>query len=433
MSLSREIVMRPVASLLPAHRNARTHTKRQIQKIAKSIERFGFVMPILTDDAGRIVAGHGRLAAAKILALESVPTILANLSKDELRALAIADNEIARQAGWDKDILALEFAELKVALPELDLTVTGFEPEMVEILIDGGMLKASHREPAIPPLPKRVLTQLGDLWLIGEHRLLCGDALLAESYLRLLGSEQADIVISDPPFNVPIKGHVSSAAWQEFAMASGEMTREQFQRFLSITCERLVGASRLGSVHYLFMDWRSVQDLLSVGEAHYSELLNLIVWVKPTGGMGSLYRSRHELVAVFKNGNRSHVNRIKLGSHGRNRSNVWEYAGANGAGSDRKTAKLHPTVKNLEMIADAICDCSDPNDVVLDAFGGSGTTLVAAAQTSRRARLIEIDPAYCDVTLARAASIGLAPIHADTGKTFSQLQEERQAQESNDG
>lgn len=393
--INSNLVSRPLAALKGRPRNPRTHGKKQIRQIADSIRKFGFVTPVLIDPELVVIAGHGRLEAAKLLGLEEVPTLmLDHLSPEEIRAYVIADNKLASLAGWDKELLALEIAELS-DIAELDLTITGFEVHDLDLLRDAAGSKGARAEAPFRDLDRTepAVTRRGDLWHIGPHRLACADALEQSSYDVLMGNELADVVVTDPPYNVPILGHVSVSPRQlhrEFVMASGEMTREQFARFLSKMCVNLARASRQGSLHFIFMDWRSIGDLLSAGEEAYDQLLNVIVWVKRNAGMGALYRSRHELVALFKHGHRPHKNNVALGSNGRYRTNVWEYAGAN-AGARGQAAQLtaHPTVKNLEMIADALRDVSDPGDIVLDAFAGSGTTLVAAERCRRRARLIE--------------------------------------------
>ncbi len=348
---------------------------------------------------------------------------LEHLGAEERRAYAIADNQLAALAGWDRELLALEIAEIEIAMPELDLTVTGFQIEQIAILRDVAGSKRPKKQAHSLELPAGpAVTRKGDLWALGDHFLLCGDALDGAAYKRLLGGDRADLVVTDPPYNVPIAGHVTGqSSHREFEMASGEMSREQFQRFLSAICRQLARHTRSGSLHYVFMDWRSIADLIAAGEEHYSELLNVIVWVKAQGGMGSLYRSRHELVALFRNGRRSHVNNVELGVHGRNRTNVWEYPGVSGFGADRELGRFHPTVKNLDMIADAIRDASHQNDLVLDPFGGSGTTLIAASRTERRARIIELDPLYCDLCIQRAQTEGLPVSLVGSGDTFANV------------
>ncbi len=433
------VIHLPIASLRPRPKNARTHSKKQVRKIADSIERFGFVTPVLVDGDNTIIAGHGRVEAAKLLGLSRVPTLtLDHLSPEETRAYVIADNKLASLAGWDREILALEIAELVETAPELDLTVTGFELEEIALLQDVAGSKVSpSAEAPIPEIDRsaQAVTHPGDLWLIGGHRLLCGDALDPANYSILLGKERADLVITDPPYNVPITGHVcgrGAITHREFAMASGEMTRAEFQRFLLKVCANLTRFSRSGSLHYVFMDWRSIGDLLDAGEAHYDALLNIIVWVKANGGMGTLYRSQHELVALFKRGRRAHKNNVELGANGRYRTNVWEFAGASGFGRGRKQEVAdHPTVKNLEMITEAIRDASDQGDLVLDPFAGSGTSLIAAEHARREARLIELDEYYCDVIVKRAAQAGLSSRLSPTGEIFNEVEIRRSRERTN--
>jgi DNA modification methylase len=331
---------------------------------------------------------------------------------------------------WNKELLAREFMELADLLPMPELLTTGFEIEEIQLLQDLSGSKLTQVDVAPPPEVDRTqpaVTKLGDCWLIGEHRLLCADALKRESYVQLLGKERADLVITDPPFNRKVNGEISGKGTkhEEFVMASGELSRAQFQRFLSAMCQQLSSFSRSGSLHYIFMDWRSIGDLLSAGEAYYTELLNVLVWMKSNGGgMGSFYRSQHELIALFKRGKRAHKNNVSLGVNGRNRTNVWAYPGANTA-SRRGDLKLHPTVKNLEMISDGIRDASDHGDLVLDSFGGSGTLLLAAEQTARRARLMELDPYYCDLIVSRAQGKGLAVELQSTGQSWQEVAEHR--------
>lgn len=419
----------PISELHPRPNNARTHSPKQLRKIAASLRKFGFISPVIADEQGNIVAGHGRVEGAKLAGVDIVPVItVSHLSPEEVRAYVLADNKLATLAGWDRELLSIEIAELMEAAPELDLTVTGFDFDELELLQDA----APDEEPDLPPPATdaaQAVTRTGDLWQLGGHRLLCGDALTPSSYQSLLRRERADVVITDPPYNVPTEGHIcglGTVKHREFVMAAGEMTREQFRRFLVEVCTNLARFSRLGSLHFIFMDWRSIADLITAGEHVYDELLNLIVWVKNNGGMGSLYRSRHELVALFKNGKRPHVNRVELGSNGRYRTNVWEYPGVNSFGGDsREALKLHPTVKNSRMIADAIKDVTDHGDIVLDPFAGSGTTLIAAQRSGRIARLVEIDPLYCDTIVSRAEAEGVAAVLDSSGETFSAVQSRR--------
>jgi len=428
-----KIVMRTTGDLVARRDNPRTHSKKQLKSIVESIRRFGFTNPVLIDADSFIVAGHARVEAAKQVGLKQVPTIsLAHLSKAELKAYVITDNRTAELAGWDRELLALNFADIELLDPDFDLTLTGFDDIEIEHLCDAGGTKRLPVELPIPePRPNLPpVSQLGDVWLIGDnHRLVCGDACKRDAYRQLLETERADLIFTDPPYNVKIAGHVSGLGkvrHREFVAASGELSRSGFQLFMADFMREVVHASRSGSVHYICMDWRHIGDLLAVGESIYDQLLNLVVWAKTNGGMGSFYRSQHELVAVFKHGRRAHLNNVALGSNGRHRANVWNYAGANSFGAQRdEDLALHPTVKPLAMVADAIRDATQHRDIVLDPFGGSGTTLLAAHETGRRARLIELDPLYVDVIIRRAEASGLVARHRETGESFATLAERR--------
>ncbi len=420
---------KPVSTLHPYTNNARTHSAKQIKQIAESIKVFGFTNPILVDRSGGVIAGHGRLEAAKLLGLVAVPTIcLEQMSDAQKRAYIIADNKLAENAGWDREVLAIELQGLLEIDLDFDITTTGFEMGEIDVAIGELKCGVSDKADLIPEVDEDALpvAKSGDLWTLGNHRLLCGDALDPESYKQLLGNDKAQLVFTDPPYNVKIDGHVSGKGKHrhgEFAMASGEMSASEFIGFLALTLQNLACSSTDGSIHYICMDWRHLQALLTAGDLVYSELKNLCVWTKSNGGMGSLYRSQHELVAVFKSGTASHINNVDLGRHGRNRTNVWAYAGMSAfhAGRDDALA-MHPTVKPVALVADAILDCSNRNAIVLDPFCGSGTTLLAAEQTGRRGYAIELDPRYVDVTLKRFREVtGIDPVHVRSGLSFSEL------------
>ena len=413
-----------IASLKPNPRNARTHSAKQVRQIAQSIEAFGFTNPILFDETRTILAGHGRVEAAKPLGWEAVPIVrIEHLSETEKRAYVIADNQLALTAGWDEEILAIEFQALGDL--DFDLTLTGFDMgDIDQIIADVGGVVGDEDAPPEPEAGPSIVKP-GDLWQIGSHRLICADALQAETYEKLMAGKAAELVFTDPPYNVPIDGHVSGLGkhtHREFAMGVGEMTAEAFQAFLSQVCSHLKEVSQDGAIHFICMDWRHAEDLLAAATPHYSELKNICVWVKANGGMGSLYRSQHELVLVFKSGSGPHINNVNLGRHGRNRTNVWSYAGANGFSATRdEDLAMHPTVKPIELVKDAILDCSNRGGIVLDAFAGSGTTLLAAHQAGRVGYGIEIDPAYCDVILKRLSQAGLDPVRSGTDERFVSL------------
>jgi len=418
--------------LKPRAKNPRKHTPRQIRQIAASIQEFGFINPVLVDGSDGIVAGHARVEAAISVGMTDVPTVrVDHLSPAQIRAYVIADNRLAEKAGWDRELLALELQELSVE-PNFDVTVTGFDTAEIDILIS----EASDTEPdeadAIPEIDRSepAVSQPGDLWRIGEHFLLCGDALKSASYERLLRGKRAQMVFTDPPYNVRIAGNVSGLGkvkHREFAMASGEMTQREFTSFLKRALSNLADFSVDGSIHFVCMDWRHMRELADAAGEVYDEFKNLCVWSKSNAGMGSLYRSAHELIFVYKHGRAKHINNVELGRFGRNRTNIWPYPSMSSFGKERDAALAgHPTTKPLALVSDAILDCSKRGGIVLDAFAGSGTTLLAAEKTGRRGYGIELDPHYADVVVQRFDDLhGMKTTHADLKSSFDQLRSER--------
>jgi DNA modification methylase len=330
-----------------------------------------------------------------------------HLSPSQKRAYALADNKIALNATWDEQLLAEELKSLSEMDISFDLDITGFSVAEFDSLIEG----LTAEEPNDPNDDRLAPNDLdprcrpGDLWRLGPHRLLCGNALDSAAIAVLMANEEARMVFTDPPYNVPIDGHVGGLGaikHREFAMACGEMTAAEFTEFLEAAFRNLVAFSVDGSIHFVCMDWRHMANILDAGRTTFTELKNLIVWGKDNGGLGTFYRSRHELIFAFKRGTASHLNTFELGQHGRNRSNLWEYKGVNTFRAGRMDElALHPTVKPVQMIADAIKDVSARGDIVLDLFGGSGSTLIAAHKTGRRGYLCEIDPDYCDRIIKR--------------------------------
>jgi DNA modification methylase len=429
------VELRSLSALKPNPRNARTHSKKQVQAIAESIKKLGFTNPILVDEAGVILAGHGRFEAAKLLGMSQVPTIkISDLNEAQKRAYVLADNKLAERAGWDRDMLMTELGELSVILPELDLSVdlTGFEAGEIDVLMaDAEGEKAASQDDEVGEVPVTPVTQLGDMWILGRHRILCADARdHHEVGILVAGEPFPRMVFVDVPYNVPVDGHVMGngrVTHPDFAMASGEMSDKEYTAFLRQVLGNAASVSHSGALHYVCMDWRHIGNLVEAGKSIYSELKNLCVWVKSNGGQGSLYRSQHELIAVFKVGDEAHVNNVELGRFGRNRSNVWHYAGVNGfkAGRNEELAS-HPTVKPVALVADAIKDVTRRGDVVLDLFGGSGTTLIAAERTGRQALLMEIEPRYVDVTIQRYQALTKTDaVHYYTDKTFAEVADER--------
>lgn len=429
-----KIELRAVSDLKPFAGNARTHSKKQIAQIAAAIRQFGFNNPVLIDQDDGIIAGHGRVEAAKLLKLSSVPTIrLAHMSEAERRAYIIADNRLAEKAGWDDDILKIE---LQFLVDQTDLTfdveITGFETAQLDLMLDGPVAPKvdAKADQVIEPAVGSPVSRPGDHWRLGDHRLLCGDATRPSNYAALMCGELARMAFTDPPYNVPIAGHVGGAGktqHREFVMASGEMTQGQFTTFLHDTFANLRAVSVDGAIHFHCMDWRHIAEIQEAGGEVYEELKNLLVWVKDNAGMGTFYRSQHELIFAYKVGTAAHTNTFELGQSGRYRSNVLHYPGVNkfktGAGDE---LGMHPTVKPVAMVADLIRDVSRRGEIVIDAFGGSGSTLIAAQKTKRRARLLELDPIYVDVICRRfEAFTGQVAVHAETGQTFDEAAAER--------
>jgi DNA modification methylase len=397
----------PPDRLRPWARNARTHSKKQIRQLVRSIKEFGFTNPVLIDEENTILAGHGRVAAARELGMETVPCrLISTMTPEQKRAYVLADNKLALNAGWDEELLAEELGALMELDLDFDVEITGFSIAEIDGLIDG-LAPEEPGDPADDALPDEAPARCrpGDAWRLGRHRLICGDALDPETIGLLMDGERARMVFTDPPYNVPIDGHVGGSGkvkHREFAMASGEMSISQFTEFLRASFRHLADHSFDGAIHFICMDWRHMGEVLAAGNGIYSELKNLIVWAKDNGGMGSFYRSRHELIFAFKVGTAPHVNSFELGQHGRYRTNVWQYRGVNSFKPGRmEELALHPTVKPVQMIADAIKDVSGRGEIVLDLFGGSGSTLIAAEKTGRRAFLAELDPVYCDRILRR--------------------------------
>jgi len=388
---------------------------------------------VLIDADGMILAGHARIEAAKLLDFKQVPTIrIDHLSEAQKRAYILADNRLAELAGWDNERLAVERQFLSEIDVEFDVEITGFETADIDIIVQGAEAETDDQADEVPKLEEgqAPISRLGDLWLLGPHRLLCGNALEPESYQRLLKGQLAQMVFTDPPYNVPIDGHVCGSGkikHPEFAMASGEMSEDQFTNFLETVLGHLADHSIDGSIHYVFMDWRHAYELQNAGRGVYSELKNLCVWNKTNAGMGSFYRSQHELVFAFKKGTAQHINNFGLGERGRYRTNVWTYPGINTFKPGRlDELAMHPTVKPVALVADAIRDCSKRGGIVLDAFAGSGTTIIAAERTARHGYAMELDPHYVDVAIQRGQEFtGNDSIHAETGQTFAEMRKNR--------
>lgn len=431
-----EIQFVSIETLSPNPRNARTHSKKQLKKIAASIRSCGFIGAIIVDETGTILAGHGRWLAAQMVGLAEVPTVrIDHLSPARKRAYVLADNRIAEQAGWDREILAIEFGELGELLPSegLHISLTGFDAGEIDAVI--GDMEDGNSDPVDAPIEvqNRAVSRRGELWSLGKHRLLCGDARSPGDLLRLMGGERAAAVITDPPFNRAMRdiGGRGKVKHSEFACASGEMSILEFSEFNKTTLGNAVQVSLDGAVHYIFTDWRHVRELLEVTDELYGDMLNLCIWNKTNAGQGSFYRSQHELIIVCRAGTAPHQNNVELGRFGRNRSNVWTYAGVNSFGAGRLDAlRQHPTVKPATMISEALRDCTAKGDSVLDIFAGSGTIFLAAEKVGRRGFGLEIEPRYVDLAIKRWEAFTKADaVFAENGRTFSEISALRSEQD----
>jgi DNA modification methylase len=425
------IVYRPPCDLSPWPGNPRIHADKQLAKLKASIQKFGFTAPVLTDEAGVVLAGHGRLQAGMELGMPTVPTrVISGLTEAQKRAYVIADNKIAQLSRWDDNLLK---AELDILIKEdFDIETTGFSTAEIDLMFDGAANAAGSDPDDLQPadIAVEAVSHEGDLWGLGNHHLLCGDSLNPDSYEAVMQDGLAQMVITDPPYNVPIDGHVCGSGkvkHKEFAMASGEMSQSEFTAFLSSAFSHLHAFAQDGAIHFIFMDWRHAREIQDAARALFGSPRQLCVWAKDNGGMGTFYRSQHELVFVFKKGDAPHINNFELGQHGRYRTNVWNYPGVNTfKGKGYELLALHPTVKPVSLIADAIRDCSHRKGIVLDPFAGSGTILIAAERTGRYARAIELDPQYVDVSVKRWQRVtGAQAILAATGQTWDQVRAER--------
>jgi len=421
--VTQDIEPRPTCSLTPIGRAVRIHSDDQIKVIANSIKTFGFREPVLIDAQGRIVCGIGRVAAAKLLGMETVPTIqITDMSEADLRAYRIASNRTAELAKWDREILAIELGELQVQAPTIDIATTGFSIPQIEAL-KFGVREVDEGDDEAPAMPTTIVSQIGDLWVCGDHRVLCGDAQKPDSYVRLTDGAEAQCAFLDFPYNCRVQGHITSnRAHGEFVQASGEMSRPEFVAFITTSLQCVSDASTPGAVIYSCMDWRNIELLLAAGGAVGLELLNIAVWTKPAGGMGSFLRSQHELIAIFKKPGARHINNVELGRNGRTRTNVWAYDGVAGFGAEKaKLRAMHPTCKPVALVKDALLDTTTPEALVIDSFSGSGATLIACERIGRQARVMDLDPRYVDVTVRRWQELtGRRAAHAGTGQSFDQ-------------
>lgn len=424
------ILYRSVTSIRGYDGHSRKHPEKQIVQLMASMTQFGFAMPLLVDEAGVLIVGHARYEAAGRLGLAEVPVIVADhWSAAQVKAYRLADNQLATHATWDERLLRIEIQSI-IDLDEVSVEVMGWETAEIDVLLGNTGIDDSDPDDDMPVEDAVVVARPGDLWLLGKHRLLCGSSLEPESWSRLMAGAQGAMVLTDAPFNVPVNGHVSgSGRHTEFAMASGEMSEAEFMTFNETYLRNMAAHLKDGAIVMAFMDHKHLYELMSAGRAAGLHHLNLCVWAKTNGGMGSLYRSQHELVLVLKHGKAPHTNTVQLGKHGRYRTNVWSHAGANSFSSSRDAdLAAHPTVKPVGLLAEAIRDVTRHGEIVLDAFSGSGSTILACERTRRTGYAVEIEPKYIDVAVRRwQAMTGEQAIREGSGQTFADASAERHA------
>ena len=388
-------------------------------------------MPVLVDSQGNVLAGHGRILAALLLGWTEVPVIFVDhLSENQARAFMIADNRLTENSVWDDRLLAQQLKELSKLELDFSLEVTGIDMGAIDLRIEGLAAETDDDDPAdaLPEQTGPAVTRPGDQWLLGRNRVGSGNALEEDSYAALMQDEKGAMAFIDTPFNVPIQGHVSGLGairHREFAMGCGEMNSDQFGAFLTRIFSLLARYSLDGAIHFICMDWRHMAEVLAAGAQVYTELKNLCLWVKNHTGMGAFYRSRHELIFVYKHGRAPHRNNIMLGKYGRDRTNVWSYPSPRTLSEEGNLLGMHPTPKSVRMVADAILDCTSRGDIVLDGFLGSGTTVIAAERTGRRCFGLELDPLYVDTIVRRwQAYTGEQARLASSGRSFHELEAE---------
>jgi DNA modification methylase len=361
----------PVGDLIPFAKNSRTHDDGQVAQIAASIKEFGFTNPILIDEQGGIIAGHGRLLAARKLQLAEVPCIrLSHLSDAQKRAYVIADNKLALNAGWDDEMLALELGDLKDM--DFDLSLTGFSTDEINALLTPTVVEGLTDEDAVPEIPGEPVTKLGDVWILGKHRLMCGDSTSVDAVEKLMAGQKADMVFTDPPYGINM---------QRSGRIKGDASMDEAESIIAGAISVASVVSKQGASWYFWVGFRAYA-FTDAEVSKHRKVSNCIVWKKPSIGMGKGgYRFQHEL-CVFAGEVES-----------RNVSDVWEF-GRDGSG-------LHPTIKPVDLVSYGISNSSKRGDLILDLFGGSGSTLIACEKTGRINRSMELDPKYCDVIVQR--------------------------------
>lgn len=423
-----------IEQLVPYGHNARTHSDEQLAVIGQSLQAFGWMNPVLVDDDHVIIAGHGRVEAAKRLGITHAPVLrVGGLTPDQIRAYRLADNRTAELSGWSSEILAIELQHITEVEIGCSIETLGWKMPEVEVLLETHRDSTAAEDDSADDVPAGsdiAVSKVGDLWLCEAHRVLCGSAIDAAAMAKVTDGKSVQLICQDPPWNIPVKSIVGSGRTKhrEFVMGSGEMSVADFRRFLGDELRCNANHAVPGAVIQVFIDWRGVEKVIAAGEAQGLELLNILVWVKTNGGMtGGPWRSQHELIAVFRKPGAKIKNRVELGKYGRYRTNVLHMAGLNSFGKGRMEAlESHPTRKPVALIAELIRDVTDFGDAVLDSFLGSGTTLIAAERTRRTCFGMELDPIYVDTAIRRWEQFtGKQAVLEGSGKTFGEVEAER--------
>lgn len=419
-----KLVERDIASLKMPRRQTRKLGPDHVAQVENSLRQWGLSVPVIIGRNDDVIDGVAVIEAARSLGMTTVPCVhIEHLSQAEERALRLALNQIGSDREYDLPVLKLELEGL--VLEQQPIRLLGFSDAQLDIVMSEEAPKGTQAGGGETDPPANPVTIAGDMWRLGRHLVICGDAKHHESYARLMNGARAQLALTDPPYAVAVN-KVVSTRHRDFVEGGGDMDQVQFEAMIEATFREIQSVLVDGGMLMSFMDYKHVTDLVIIGEELGFSLVNLITWVKPQGGMGSLWRSRSEFVVALKKLGK-HKNNVSLGKNGRDRTNVWEYAGAGTQGSDaREMLKNHPTPKPVPMLVDAIYDVTDPDDIVLDPFGGSGSILMACEETGRIARLIELDAAYCDLIVQRwQAATGQHAILAGTDDRFAAVAEQR--------
>ena len=417
----------PVDQLRSNGRRLRRSMEAHVCEVAQSISALGFTVPLLIGRDNVVIDGDTRLEAARVLGLEFVPCVrVDHLNENEQRLLRLAVNRLGEKGEWDVLALQTEFQEL--IIEDVQIELSGFCSDEIDQIIIGEQVESLEVGELDPRAGTKPIAELGDVFNLGRHTLICGDATDPMVTARLMGSDKARLVLTDEPYNVRIVGNVTKGDHREFAMASGEMSDERFIEFNRAWMGAILPFLVDGGILGTFIDWRGMSTVHAAAMNLGLSQLNLVVWTKTNAGMGSLYRSQHELLPLFKMGALPHLNNIALGRRGRHRSNVWSYPGASSIGSDARSGlRDHPTVKPTAMLEDALIDLTNSSDIVVDPFLGSGSTVIAAEKRGRICRGIELDPLYVDVIIRRWQRVtGKAATLGETGESFADLSQRRQ-------